>query len=82
MQRAESLEGRTVIARTKDGEKRGKVREVLSREEAEKRLGIRKPQRLKSGRYLIIQGVSYPIRRARCKLVVDRKRNKQTKEES
>lgn len=63
------LIGRRVRARTKDGPVTGTVQDVLTREQAEKKLGIRGSDKLHKGNYLVISGVSYPIRRARCKVV-------------
>lgn len=66
---AKEMVGYRVRARTKDGPVTGMVREVISRQDAERMLGIRKPDRLPAGRYLVVRGVPYPVRRARCKLV-------------
>lgn len=60
--------GMDVIARTKDGPVKGMVREVMSRQDAERILGIRAPDRLRKGKYLQVSGVGYPIRRSRCKV--------------
>jgi hypothetical protein len=41
------------------------VKDSISRRDAEQRIG----GRLHRGRYLIIEGVGYPIRRTRCKVI-------------
>lgn len=66
-----NLLGRRVIARTKDGPVEGVVDTVLTRDEAAKRMDgdHRGAKFLRSGRYLVVRGVPYPVRRARCKLV-------------